>query len=268
MNPPEGHAFYLFYLARATPFPQELAGVGDSAGLVVYRAGDLTAVLAPVSVEEFCGPQAESNLGDLGWIGERAIRHEQVVEHGARGGPVLPARLGTLFSSLPVLDRFIVANRAAIARFLDGVEGQQEWGIKLLVERKAAQRWLAGAMAAAEHASTPTSAGLRYLEQRRHQAQAEKGLTRWVREECESIAGGLDEFVSRRRSLGVTGAAAAESQGEVILNLAVLVELKRSADLRSHIEKLNRERDQQGLRLMLCGPWPPYSFCPSLTMPR
>lgn len=265
MTGPENQALYLFYLTRAECVADQPASpLEDGSSLVAHRAGDLVALTSQVCVDEFCGPQAERNLGDVRWIGERAFRHEQVVEQGARCGPVLPARLGTLFSSAAALDRFIAANRGAIARFLSHVEGQQEWGIKVLLARLTARRWLADEMASAS-AQPAASAGLRYLQQRRFEAQAEKALQRWLSETCESVACGLrDGFVTGLRARKVAAGMAEEAQGEVVLNLAVLVPFERRDDLAAHIEELNRERDGQGLRFKLNGPWPPYSFCPSL----
>ncbi|HKN08193.1 MAG TPA: GvpL/GvpF family gas vesicle protein, partial [Pseudomonadota bacterium] len=129
--PGQNQALYLFYVTGA-----EFAGDAQAAeadpplSLFAHRYAGLVSVLGIVSIDEFCGPEAERNLGELGWVGERALRHQRVIEQGFHRGPVLPARFGTLFSSLPALERFIDANRYTIGDFLGRVQGHEEWGVK------------------------------------------------------------------------------------------------------------------------------------------
>jgi hypothetical protein len=61
--------------------------------------------------------------------------------------------------------------------------------------------------------------------------------------------------------------AAVGDSRELVLNLAALIPSERREDLIAHIENFNVERAEQGLGLMLNGPWPPYSFCPPLVTP-
>ncbi len=114
MAPAENQALYLFYLTAAESAADteaitaadiavksaalaQTAVVDDRAPTFAHRHSGLAALLGVVAVDEFCGPEAERKLADLGWVGERALRHERVIEEGFRRGPVLPARFGTLF---------------------------------------------------------------------------------------------------------------------------------------------------------------------------
>lgn len=265
--PGQNEALYLFYVT-GSELPANVEGSGTSRAnsFFAHRYGDFVSLLGIVSIDEFCGPDAERNLGDLGWIGERALRHQRVIEEGFRRGPVLPARFGTLFSSLSALERFIDANRQAISDFLERVQGQEEWGIKALLERSAANRWLRGHLVAADPGEGLASPGLRYIQQRRAEAEAEKQLQRWLQEACESVADSLDEYAIDRRHGRILDAAAEDSR-ELVLNLAALIPRARRDDLITRIENINAERAEQGLSFVLNGPWPPYSFCPPLATP-
>jgi hypothetical protein len=265
--PGQNEALYLFYVT-GSELPGDVEGSDTSRAnsFFTHRYGDFVSLLGIVSIDEFCGPEAERNLGDLGWIGERALRHQRAIEQGFRRGPVLPARFGTLFSSLSALERFIDANREAISDFLERVRGQEEWGIKALLERSAASRWLRGHLAGAACGEALASPGLRYIQQRRADAAAEKQMQSWLLEACESVAESLDEYAIDRRQGRILDGAAEDSR-ELVLNLAALIPRARRDDLITHIGNINAERAEQGLSFVLNGPWPPYSFCPPLATP-
>jgi hypothetical protein len=53
---------------------------------------------------------------------------------------------------------------------------------------------------------------------------------------------------------------------ETILNWAFLVGSDRVQELRSVVERANSEFQERGLVFQMSGPWPPYSFCPSLVL--
>ncbi len=263
----ENRALYLFYLTApdAAPRAAACADLGAGQGFLHHHAG-LAAMLGVVALDEFCGPQAERRLADLGWMSERALWHERVIERGFRRAAVMPARFGTLFSSLAALERFIEANRQAVAGFLDAVRGQEEWGVKALLERPVARRWLGARIAAGvQDAARPASPGVRYLQERRAEAAAERELRRWLADNCEAVARALDDHATDRRQRPLLESA--DDQRELVLNLAALVPQQRRERLIAHVERINVEHARQGLSFALSGPWPPYSFCPPLEMP-
>jgi transitional endoplasmic reticulum ATPase len=267
--PAENQALYLFHLTAAESAARaELAVVDDSASIFAHCHAGLAAMLGVVAIDEFCGPEAERKLADLGWMGERAFRHQRVIEQGFQRGPVLPARLGTLFSTLGAVERFIETNRQAITGFLDAVRGQEEWGIKARLERPAARRWLSAQVtAAAAPDEAALSPGLHYLQKRRAHAAADKDMERWLADNCEAVARSLDDHATARRQRPIFQSADPADQRELVLNLAALVPHERRGGLIAHFESINAERAQQGLSFVLSGPWPPYSFCPPLAMP-
>ncbi len=268
ITPGHNEALYLFYVTKAE-FSGEVEGpdINSVDSLLAHHYADFVCVLGIVSIDDFCGPEAERNLNDLGWVGERALRHQRVIERGFRRTSVLPARLGTLFSSLPALERFIEANRLTINDYLYRVQDREEWGIKALVERSTATKWLSAQIVARASSEVPASPGLRYIQQRRSEAAAEKQLEHWLLDACESIARSLDDYASERRQRRILDAAIPDDSRELVLNLAALIPRERREDLIAHIENINAERAEQGLSFVLNGPWPPYSFYPPLVTP-
>ena len=268
ITPGDNEALYLFYVTKAGFFGAvEGPDINRVDSLLVHHYGDFVCVLGIVSIDDFCGPEAERNLNDLGWVGERALRHQRVIEQGFRRGSVLPTRFGTLFSSIPALERFIEANRLTIDDYLDRVQDREEWGIKALLERSTAHKWLCAQMGAGASSGAPASPGLRYIQQRQSEAAAEKQLQHWLLGACESIARSLDDCASDHRQRTILDAAIPDDSRELVLNLAALIPRERREGFIAHIEHSNAERAEQGLSFVLNGPWPPYSFYPPLVTP-
>jgi hypothetical protein len=53
---------------------------------------------------------------------------------------------------------------------------------------------------------------------------------------------------------------------EMVLNWAFWTAREDADDFRARVDRANEQNDRQGLLLQLSGPWPPYSFLPSLDM--
>ena len=119
-----GEALYLFCLVPAAHLlPLEGAVVDMLPTLAAERFRDITAILSPVALEEFCGPAGEANLEDLSWLAPRLARHQEVIGGLMRHSPVLPLPFGTLFSSRDSLARCLARHRQAIR----GLLGRGGW---------------------------------------------------------------------------------------------------------------------------------------------
>jgi len=264
-NPAAERVLYLFCLAAAQ-LASAAPGIAGLDDLVLHRRGDLVAVCGWTEVEQWSGPESELNLQDLQWLGPRVMRHQAVIEAAMRAAAVLPARLGTLFSSLDALGRFLDIHQHTIAGFLRQTEDHEEWAVKGLLDRTKAQRCLYSRAAAAQPGGLAAASGARYLQERRMHAAAAKELNQWVAQTLESLIGELRQYAADFHQRSVT-ALAAPGAPQPIVNLAFLVAREGLGAFRRCVERANLEYRDHGLELGLTGPWPPYSFCPTLEMP-
>ncbi len=203
---------YLFCFANglAQP-PPDNEGGADS--LSLYRCGELAAVCAWTELEEWSGPQADLNMQDLQWLGPRVMHHQAVVEAAMRSSAVLPARLGTLFSSAAALERFCAIHHGAIASFLTATEAREEWAFKVLLDRAKASDWLVSQLAnSREGAPAKTGSGARYLQERRLRAAAAAEINHWVAQTLEPLVDELGRYASASRQRSVTAPALARSR--------------------------------------------------------
>jgi hypothetical protein len=257
--------FYLFCLARSSLVPAVVGeGLDGRTPLLSQRFLDIAAVVTLVSVDDFCGPEAESRMQDLSWIGPRACRHEEVVEGVMGLSPVLPAPFGTLFSSAASLEKWMAEHYGAVTEFLHQVGDKQEWAVKGFLDRGKARDEILSTLLANESESLASlSPGNRYLQEQRIRSGAEKELNGWLKELSKGIANDLQKNSSDFRERRVLSNKGPDGRG-MIWNWAFLVPRGEAAEFRLRIERVNAEYGPRGLVLELDGPWPPYSFSPFL----
>lgn len=265
MNVAPAIAYYLYGFARAGAAPETGLGAGVDEGHAPFSwtHGEIAAVLSLVSPGEFCGPKGEENLRNLDWIGPRACRHQAAIEQVMRQGPVLPARFGTLFSSLESVEKYLLVNAPAIVRFLKRTAGQEEWAVKGLLRRGDAEAWSRTCLGQ-EREPAGASPGAAYLRDQSLQIKAKRELDIWRAEICGGLIEELDSVTSAACQRKILPHDVANAGGEMVLNWAFLVPQPALADFRARIERANDKHKAHGLMFELSGPWPPYSFFPAL----
>lgn len=257
-------AFYLYCFARMCDLPAlDITGVDGEHPLVVRCFDEIAAVLSTVSLADFCGPEAETRMKDLSWLGVRVLRHEAAIEYVMKHSPVFPARFGTIFSSLEKVECVVSEYRETISRFLEHMVEHEEWGVKGVLKREIALRELqASYQAGTDFASLPP--GLRYLQEQKARIAVEKELYSWLEKTCATVADDLRCSATEMKIRKVVASAVLESDSEVVLNWAFLVPRSARGDLRGRVERASAELANQGLLFELNGPWPPYNFTPQL----
>ena len=242
----------------------EVAGIDEQRPPFLWCHGDSSAILSLVAREEFCGPAADSNLQDLAWVGPRVCQHQAVLEQARHFAPILPARFGTLFSSIEALARFMDQHQAAIADFLERVAGQEEWAVKGLLDRARAEDALCRQMLAKDQAPLASSPGLAYMQEQRLRIKARQELEDCLAGVCRVLLEELTPLVSETCQRQVLSRETTGADQEMVFNWAFLVPQGAVADFQKRVEEANTSRTLPGLTFAVSGPWPPYSFCPAL----
>jgi hypothetical protein len=266
--PGKDEGIYLFCFARphALPSPKP-RGLDDRHSVSQWVVDDVMAVVSTVSLEEFCGPLAEGRMKDLSWIGPRASRHEEVIEQLVRHTPVLPARFGTIFSSLKQLGRLVNMHRDTISRFLDRTMGKDEWSVKGIMDTsQAKEKVLSAALSRDAERLAALSPGMRYFQEQRIRSGVDRELQAWLREACGEIWKDLKSRASDCCERRVLSHNPPGMDGDMVLNWAFLMSRDSVEDFRACVDQLRLKYAEQGLSFHLSGPWPPYSFCPPLEM--
>lgn len=259
---------YLYCLARLShlpPLPLEGVGLDGASQLQVASFQDLAAVWSPVALENFCGPEAEARLQDLAWIGPRVLRHQEVVAGVMRYSPVLPARFGTIFSSMASLEQVLCQRHDAIATFLGRLANQEEWAVKGMLDRPAAKERLFALKLAQEAARLEGwSPGKRYFEEQRLRTDCDREFSQWLQVVCQNLWSDLQQYAAEVRERQPLSRGVIGSDKDMVFNWAFLLPATSVNAFQSRIQAANDQYADLGLVLERTGPWPPYSFCPAL----
>jgi Gas vesicle synthesis protein GvpL/GvpF len=263
--PVTGDALWTYGVVRAdAALPAGLAGVHDRPVERVQAAG-LAALTSRVPLSEFGAEPLRRNLNDLDWLERVARGHEGVLERALGATTVVPLRLCTIYEDEERVRTMLERERATLLEALQALDGRQEWGVKVLVdrarleERARAQSQEAAALEA--ELSDRSEAGAYMLRRR---------LERHVREEADALAAEVAERVHARLQDWATDAVTrppqnrelSGHQGDMLLNGAYLVEAERVEGLRALVAELGERHRPLGVRIELTGPWPPYNFVP------
>jgi len=261
-------ALYLFCIAReGLMLEPAMAGLDDGSPLLQENFANITAVYCTVPLDDFSGPSAASRLENLAWIAPRALRHGEVIARVMVSSPVLPARFGTLFRSIQSIRHLLESNLTEIDRYLERVAGKDEWAVKGLMSRtKLRDRLCSEKIAAQQDLRASVPPGLRYFKERQLLASVDRDIGGWLKEVCRRVANLLTERSQDWHKREIVLRTGEESEEETFVNWAFLVERGRLGDFQSRLTAMNTEYDAFGVRFDLSGPWPPYSFAPSLSM--
>lgn len=236
--------------------------IENDAALELVEAGELAAVVSRVPLEDYGEEGLPSRLADATWTATRALRHERAVEHFARRAAVAPLRFGTIYLRSESVARMLAERAASLREVLARLEGREEWGVNLYVERTilrgAVERISPRLRELAERAEASTP-GQAYLLRKKIEAARDdetRAETRRTAAEVERRLADASDAASRLRLHKDETA----EQGEVAARLAFLVPADGFEEFRTAAERLAEEYAPLGFRLELTGPWPAYNF--------
>jgi hypothetical protein len=230
--------------------PQDPAIPGVN-GAPVRRiiSGGLAAVVSSVDAARFSEEALRRRLEDLQWLEETARAHHAVVASVAPAGPVAPVRLATVYVDDENVRALLQERAAAFRAALDRIRGRTEWGVKAFVVPSDD----AGESQQITDAAKP---GTSYLMRRRAERdRAARGLQDAV-DAAEAVHREISAVAVASRRHPPQDPRLSGKREEMVLNAAYLVDEAGATAL----PRLVEDRDVQGVRLELTGPWVPYSF--------
>jgi hypothetical protein len=218
---------------------------------------------------EFEGAEAEKNLADINWLTPRVLAHDSAVSALNKQGRFFPARFGSLFSGKEPLRALVDTAKPTILSFLDRVGERREWGVKVFLNRVLAEESYASVSNTIE---VPVAdSGTNYLRARHQSKLREQAIKIWIGEQVEKLYGYLESVADRMVERNIGNVPDTFAQREWIGNYALLMKesdaLALALELSSGgIGKIFADKSNNNgfLSFEMTGPWPAYSFIPSL----
>ncbi|HEX8501305.1 MAG TPA: GvpL/GvpF family gas vesicle protein [Pyrinomonadaceae bacterium] len=263
----EGRALYVYCVgesdALAPLFGEALPdAIEEDSSLEAVEAGGLTAVASGVPLEVYGEGALAGRLTDAAWTATRALRHERVAEHFARRAAVAPLRFGSIYLRREGVERMLAERGAQLREVLARLEGREEWGLNVFVERARLREEVTQlserlrTLAAQAEAATPGQAYLLRKKIEGLRDEEARAETRRVAQEVERRLAGASDGAARLRVLKDEGT----EQGELAARLAFLVRREGFEAFRDAAEELAARYTPLGFRFELTGPWPAYNF--------
>ena len=254
-------AVYVFCVIAAARRPRVPAKTRPLPDLGPVRILDVDGgtylVVADAPLSRYSEDAINRGLADLEWVSRAAVAHESVIESFVDQTAILPMKLFTIFTSDARALEHIARQRTRIASLVKRVANHQEWGVRLVLDRAAAER--ASASIGKRRAAAPAGAsGAAYLTRKKAQRDAAVELASRARD----IVAGLYDRLEARSKLAKRRAASElpVKGGPLLLDAAFLVPKGRAASFKALAAREARTLAKQGYAMAVSGPWPPYTF--------
>jgi hypothetical protein len=234
-----------------------LLGVGD-AEVELIPGNGFTAVAARLPAADY-GPGAlEGNSGDMEWMAEQGLRHEQVIAWFVDHAAIVPSPLLTLFSSAAALNGRLEQDADRIRAGLDRFGALREWDLKVGYDPDRLQEHLgevSAEIARLDREVEQAGPGKAFLLKRKRADLARVEGRAAARNLARELLDGLSQFAAE-----VARPAPVSDDAPVVLNAALLIAREMEAEALAHARRESDRLGALGLLVQYTGPWAPYRF--------
>jgi hypothetical protein len=241
-------------------------GRGEAYGLLF---NDLEAVISKISFEEFASEEIQRKAQeDLGWIKEKALIHEAVVEKAMWENShllnLIPMRFGTIFKDEYKLKETLNKRYPEIKEILARIRGSQEWSVKVyLRDRKRFEQIIKEKnemIKEKEKEMATLPEGMAFF----MEEELKEVISKEVEQELNKMKEGLFEGLKRQAVASTRGKILGKEltgrEEPMVLNAVYLTPEENIGDFKKEIAGLNQQIQEIGFLLEYSGPWPPYHF--------
>jgi len=246
-----------------------IKGIDGKGEVFTLTHRELEAIVSKVSLEEFgSGEIQKKSQEDLGWIKEKAVAHEKVIEEAMRNKDnvlsVIPMRFGTIFKEKTSLEEALNKDYAKIKEVLERIRGKKEWSVKIYLKDR--QKF--------EQAVKEKNEVIK--EKEKEIASLPEGMAFFMEEELkEVISKEMDrelknivdvpfESLKKKTADSIRNKILEKEltgrREPMVLNAAYLIAEEKIEDFKKEIEDLNQKMQAKGFCLEYSGPWPAYNF--------
>lgn len=253
----------ILYLYGVVPKGQPLP-TSEVAPLEAVSFSSLVAVVEPVPSREFSAEALEERLQSVDWVAPLARKHSAVLNDVMQHGPVVPARLCTLFSSADALIESLAENEQRFRDVLSLLKGREEWGLKVFCHEETL-RSIAGTndpqVKALEAAAATASPGQAFVLRKKRDGRLAEVVSARIEEVLDEVLDAIASIAANTCLRPLLSEPATGRRDAMVMNAALLVDVAASSTLGTMAEELVSHFCREGFVVELTGPWPPYSFC-------
>lgn len=215
--------------------------------------------LAAVAHRDLAATTSVVKVGDVRPTTEHVLHHETVVEAVRRTAPALPVRFGTIFPDEGTLQRALQTRYETLMDDLERLGDKVEMGLTVLARDVDVPSHEDGVLNQDAEAEADAGPGTRYMrarlsEHQREEARRDQGTG--LMDSLETLLDG--SIIGRRRAFAPAS--------RIIVRAAYLLDPSSVSTFQATIDDLCRAGTD--IRVLVSGPWPPYSFVTSASQGR
>jgi hypothetical protein len=243
------------YAVLPSAVADDLVGIGGHPVRWVTH-DNLAAAVSDVPAEEFGEEPLNERIGDMSWLGPRAVAHQEVnSELHERGEAIVPLAFGTVFRDDDRVQQLLRDQAPALTRRLEAVRGCAEWVVALHLLKPPDVENDASILAARAEIES-TSPGRAHL-LRQRMAGLERDAARRIQADAgQAVLASLRESASDV----YTEPLPTDTVERPLLRASVLVRREGESRFLADVDQLRARWAEPTYRLLLTGPWPPYRF--------
>lgn len=199
-------------------------------------------------------------MASLEWVEHLSRKHQTVLELAMQGGPVIPARLCTLYSSIDGVRTALASKRNNLVGLLGQLEGCQEWGVTMRCDEDRLGRSIQPIGGTLDTVAGMWG-GAAWILATQAEARLNDAVNRRIDQIVEYVEGVIDPLVVAARELALPPDGPAGEGAPLLLNLAVLLRTSERPAFDAAMKTLGSLYGNVGVTFEMTGPWPSYSFC-------
>lgn len=239
----------------------------DGGKIFTVPEQNLEAVVSEVSLEEFGSEEIQRKAQkDLGWIKEKALTHEKIIEE-AMGKekiiPVIPMQFGVIFKTKENLEETLKKHCGQFRNSLEKLKGKQEWSVKAYLNHKTFKeevKKVSPVVQEKEKEIARFPEGVAYFAQKQIDEAVSKEADRTFQNYGENFFEALKKYAEAGTKGKILEKEFTGKSLPMALNMIFLVSEEKLEDFIKEIDKLNRDYKPKGFNFEYSGPWPPYNF--------
>ena len=236
-------------------------GVDGTSDFGVCSRDHLTAVYSNVAAHEFSQAAIDARAADLEWLGAIGYAHQKVNEKLAEESTIVPLRAFTLFSSSEALTSYLATHHPELEETLARLHDRSEWTLRFEFDH---DRWSSAVVDRVDslrklvQEAETAPAGKAYLlkkklddERKKAAKEAEESLVREVESRLRTMIDA--ELLTETR----------QTRAGSFPQINLLARRNDSSAIETIEKQLTNDYASDGVRFVLTGPWPAYSFAGS-----
>lgn len=291
---------YIYCLTK-TPVSSDIMGI-DGVHKVYFAEQDgIFAAVSNIFLHEFNENTLEKNMTEITWLVPMAKKHDEIIRFvmihdpinhhenptpflllceedemksplnngvfiAQQCTPVIPLRFCTIYKNRERLFKTVIPHKEKIVDFLDYTTDKGEWSVKVFCDKKVFMDSCCKKEQAGSVDQASLLPGESYLFAKKIRKQQEETFSGDIRKILNDICSTLIQYAGHYRFLMCTGKNTHGRSLDMVLNAAFLIEWKAFALFKNTVDMLAEIHKNKGIVFEFMGPWPPYNFCPEITI--